>query len=445
MGMSRFFYFLAGSSEQVINDCPEAERNYHMAIGGFVLITAIAASLSGGYALYTIFQSVPMAILFGLFWGITIGAIDRFVVMTMDLTVGGSWFRTMLAACARLVIAVFIAFVVARPLELRIFAPEIGEHLKQGLLARTAETTDRLQAELTERQAAYEGNARLAEAKVGHAALLKDHQACLAEQAVLREATHGECDGTLGTMRVGVGPICELKRKDLEEIKARCTAIEGRVVGAEQLIAKIVEDNDRVFAEMRTETERQIAAVQAEAAAKIEQIELGNAGSLLTRLEALHELAKTSNGMWWTLVFVTALFMLMEALPVGLKLMVSGRGSYPIRIVADEAESTKRHRIERKYRERERIKHRSTIYGITDAVREAARNKALETLARGNELVANDVNLEIRRRTEVASQEFTEPRMVFPQHVPVEREEEEMLEEPLGHPNEGVGVVRRRG
>jgi hypothetical protein len=443
MGLSRVFYFLAGSSERAINDCPEAERNYQAAIGGFVLITAIAASLSGGYALYTIFQSVPMAVAFGMFWGITIGAIDRFIVMTMDLTYGTRG-KALLAAGSRLIVAIFVAFVIARPLELRIFAPEIGGHLSNELLQRLQANTEQIQAELTERQQAYEGTARLAEERVQLEAISLEHKSCLSEQQVLREATHGECDGTLGTMRVGVGPICELKRKDLEDTKARCDGIGQRVLASEALVASIEEENNRVYGQMRTEAEQHIAALQRDVQERIEQIEQGNAGSLLTRLNALHELSQQSSGLWWALTFITLLFILIEAMPVGLKLMLAGRGSYPVRLQLDEREAARWHRIETKYRERERIKHRSAIFQIAEAVREQQRGKTLETISMGEDVVTNEVNLELRRRTEVESRDMAETRTGFPP-VPELFDEDTDEELPLEESDKGgpQGVVRR--
>ena len=114
------------------------------------------------------------------------------------------------------------------------------------------------------------------------------------------------------------------------------------------------------------------------------------------------------------IVLLPLLFILVETLPVGLKLLVSGHGNYSSRLQLDEKESGKRHRIERKYRERERTKHRQAIYEIANAVRDQQRTKAIDSLSRGIELVTDDVNHEIRFRTEVASKDLPELRSAFP-------------------------------
>lgn len=398
-----------------MRDCPEAERNYHGAIGGFVLITATAAALSGGYALYTVFRSVPLAIGFGLFWGLTIGAIDRFVVMTIDLSSHESRFRTLLAAGSRLLLAVFVAFVVARPLELRIFEPEISGHLQGRWTQRLEAEVAQIRTELEQQQLAYEGNRRLADERARHAELATESSTCRADELELRAATHGECDGTLGTRRVGVGPICDLKRIDLEAVKARCAGLEERLAASDATTASLEAENERVFGEMRAAAEARIAAAERDTAAQIAAIGNGQSGSLLTRLDALYAVSSQSSGAAWTVWFVTILFVAIETLPVGLKLMVAGRGNYAARIAADERESAKRHRIERRSREHERKKHRAAMHVIADAVREQQRTKVLRTVAHDVDMVTNEVNEEIRWRTEVASKDLAEPRSAFPE------------------------------
>lgn len=360
------------------------------------------------------FRSIPLAILFGLFWGVTIGAIDRFVVMTIDLSSHASRWRTGFAAGSRLLLAVFVAFVVARPLELRIFEPEISGHLQGRWMASLEAETLQIREALEQQQLAYEGNQRLAEERARFASLSIETSTCRSDELELRASTHGECDGTLGTRKVGVGPICDLKRLDLEAVKARCAGLESRLAASDSTAAAIEADNVRVFGEMRAAAEERTARAERETAEQIAAIGAGEAGSLLTRLDALNAVASQSSGMAWAIAFVTVLFVAIETLPVGLKLMVAGRGNYSARIVEDEQESAKRHRIERRYRENERRKHRAAMHEIADAVREQQRTKVLSTVATGVDLVTNEVNEEIRWRTEVASKDAAEPRNAFP-------------------------------
>src|SRR3546814_20374433 len=85
------------------------------------------AALAGGYALYFVFSgsagAALLAVLFGLLWGLAIFNLDRYIVSSIS-KVGGPW-KQLLQARHRLILAVLIAVVLARPLVLKIFAKEI--------------------------------------------------------------------------------------------------------------------------------------------------------------------------------------------------------------------------------------------------------------------------------------------------------------------------------
>src|SRR5438045_2487003 len=63
-------------------ECRADAKRYAM-IGGFVLLTSVFAFFSGGFALYTGFQSVPIAAGIAVAWAAMIFTIDRFVVSTI--------------------------------------------------------------------------------------------------------------------------------------------------------------------------------------------------------------------------------------------------------------------------------------------------------------------------------------------------------------------------
>jgi Domain of unknown function (DUF4407) len=71
--MKRFFWFCSGADIAMLQtwDC-STEHNTYAGIGATIFLTAVLASLSGGYALWAVFQSSPYAISFGILWGILI-------------------------------------------------------------------------------------------------------------------------------------------------------------------------------------------------------------------------------------------------------------------------------------------------------------------------------------------------------------------------------------
>ena len=80
------------------------------------------AMLSGGFAFFTIFNNAKLSVAFGVFWGLLIFNLDRFIVNTMysDGKYTISW-GELLAGLPRLIIAVFIGIVISMPLELKIY------------------------------------------------------------------------------------------------------------------------------------------------------------------------------------------------------------------------------------------------------------------------------------------------------------------------------------
>src|SRR4030095_1353476 len=132
--MKRFFWLCSGADISILRtwDCP-TEHNTYAGIVTTIFLTAVLASLSGGYALWTVFQSSPYAITFGILWGILIFNLDRYIVMSLHKRRGGfgAFFRQVATASPRLLLALLIASVITVPLELKIFEREIIDQLER--------------------------------------------------------------------------------------------------------------------------------------------------------------------------------------------------------------------------------------------------------------------------------------------------------------------------
>lgn len=123
---TRFLWWCAGARPDILENCPTDHAKY-FGIGGTIFFTALMASFAGGYAFYTAFQNPLLALLFGVFWGLLIFNLDRYIVATIGKGDGTTkitkeeWF----SAAPRLLMAILLGFVIATPLELKIFEPEI--------------------------------------------------------------------------------------------------------------------------------------------------------------------------------------------------------------------------------------------------------------------------------------------------------------------------------
>lgn len=124
--ISEFFWICAGVNRPVIRQCPTEWAKY-AGIGGTILFTALMAMLSGGYALFTVFHDIKIAAFFGVFWGLLIFNLDRFIVNTMysDGKATISWME-LVSGLPRIIMAIFLGIVISTPLELKIFEDEIN-------------------------------------------------------------------------------------------------------------------------------------------------------------------------------------------------------------------------------------------------------------------------------------------------------------------------------
>ncbi|MFQ5486693.1 MAG: DUF4407 domain-containing protein, partial [Desulfobacterales bacterium] len=149
--LKKFFLFCSGTDATILGKCPSDENKY-TGIGATVFFTGVLAFFSSGYALYTVFESYVMAVVFGLVWGLMIFNLDRYIVMSMKSQ--GRWWRDFVVAAPRLVLAVLLALVISKPLELKIFEKEINAELVQMeqevFKAQEDRVKDRYEAQIAE-------------------------------------------------------------------------------------------------------------------------------------------------------------------------------------------------------------------------------------------------------------------------------------------------------
>ena len=134
--LKRFFLMCSGATREILY-APSCltEWNKYAMLGAIICFTAGFAALSGGYAAYTAFRDPAVATALGVLWGLFIFTLDRLIVSGIrkqphepsdpwSVVVGKS-LRGLIQAFPRLVLAVFLAIVIATPLELKLFEREI--------------------------------------------------------------------------------------------------------------------------------------------------------------------------------------------------------------------------------------------------------------------------------------------------------------------------------
>src|SRR5690606_11744124 len=125
--LQRFFIFCSGADTHILETCSNGERNKYAGIGATVFFTAVMAFIAAGYALYTVFDNLFAAIFFGFIWGLLIFNLDRYIVSTIKKR--NQVIDEIIQASPRILLAVIIAVVISKPLELKIFEKEINQVL----------------------------------------------------------------------------------------------------------------------------------------------------------------------------------------------------------------------------------------------------------------------------------------------------------------------------
>src|SRR6201986_642785 len=144
--ITRFFWFCSGAHVGTLKKYP-IEHNKYVGIGATIFFTALFASMSGGYAMYFVFNGSPFAggfaILFGLIWGLAIFNMDRYIVSSINKE--GTTNQQLFQPSPRILLAIMRGVVISRPLELTIFDKEIRQKLKTAYLKGQHRKIDTLQ------------------------------------------------------------------------------------------------------------------------------------------------------------------------------------------------------------------------------------------------------------------------------------------------------------
>ena len=119
--IKRFFWLCSGSHIQTLEEVPSESAKY-AGIGATIFFTGLFAALAAGYAIYTFSENLWISTPVGVVWGAMIFNLDRYIVSSMRKA--NSWKKEWLMASPRIILALIISLVIARPLELKIFEKE---------------------------------------------------------------------------------------------------------------------------------------------------------------------------------------------------------------------------------------------------------------------------------------------------------------------------------
>jgi hypothetical protein len=305
---SNFLWWCAGAHQKLLQLFP-SEHTKYSGLGGVVLATFILATLSSGYAIYSVFGNWIWTVVFALIWGVIIFNFDRFLVATMR-KYGVSKRRQLLMALPRLGLALLIGLTIARPLELKVFEKEIAVKMTENLHHKIQRNDSLLQLENRgQMQAAELERQRAASRK----AAIEDTLAHL-QSAYIQEA-----DGTGGSGKRGIEKLTRLKMEAFSHALDRFTP---EIAALDGTISK----QDSILNAAKSDLEQR---------RRIYEKEAGTNMGFLEKNKALSDLADEESSVWWTSTMLSLLIILIEIGPILSKLIMPV-GPYDIALAREE-------------------------------------------------------------------------------------------------------------
>ena len=309
--LKKFFWFCSGVNQEILQKTP-TEHSKYVGMGATVFFTGLFAAISGGYALFFIFNDMPLygrilaAMIFGCIWGAMIFNLDRYIVSSMKK--GGGFWKEFKIATPRIILAAIIAFVISKPLELQIFHTSIEyelEVMKQNdIKLQEATLTSRYTTEMS----TLASQIKTLKAELAQATTKRDQ---------LDEIARVEADGSGGSNKRGAATIYKLKKADAE--KAQKELNDLTVINLPLIQAK------------QTELDKTATTIEGLKSSIVR----GAYDGFDKRLHALGNVSKNSATISMASIFIMLLFLAIELSPVLVKLL-SSRGPYDDILENDE-------------------------------------------------------------------------------------------------------------
>ncbi|GAL66772.1 DUF4407 domain-containing protein [Jejuia pallidilutea] len=312
--LKRFFIICSGADSSILENCSSGEQNKYAGIGATVFFTAVMAFIAAGYALYTVFNNLFTAIFFGLIWGLLLFNLDRYIVSTLKKT--GNALDEFIQATPRIILAVIIAIVIAKPLELKIFEKEINQVLLEEKNAMTLNNKAQLAEQFTPEIEVLNTQIKNLQNEITS----KENEVNNLYNTYISEA-----EGTAGTKLLGKGPVYKEKREKhdaaLADLQILKTENKAKILAAETKIAELQGDYNT-----------QVVNTQPI---------INNFDGLMARINALNKLP------WLPSFFIFLLFLAIETAPIFAKL-ISPKGVYDFKL-EDEEDTVKNLMLQNKH------------------------------------------------------------------------------------------------
>jgi hypothetical protein len=332
-----FLIKVSGARPEVLARCP-SERIKFQSLGWAILITCGMATVSMWFALTSVMGfnpvlSFPVAIL----WGLIIMGIDRWLVTSMPLD--GK--RKFLIAAPRLALALLLGSLISTPIVLRIFESEINNQIS--IIKETNEATfltsqqhSSIVARVNEWQAAVDNYERVIDSKGAQAIdpasdpdvkglttqLNSERTVATTDYHAWQCQLYGGCGAPKGS-----GPLAHASEARYNADEAEITSLTNQINAREAELTATNAGSQQSRLQQATSAlpgaEAELTAATAEQNTLLDNFQATNGATngLLIRLKALDQLSAGDSTLQLARVLLFLLFLIIEVLPVTVKLL----------------------------------------------------------------------------------------------------------------------------
>ncbi len=336
--MKRLLISLSGAREEILELCP-TERLKFQSLGWAILITSGIATMSMWFALTSVlglnpFLAFPIAVL----WGLVIMGIDRWLVTSMPLDGSRKW----AIALPRVVLAVLLGTLISTPLVLRIFQSEINTQVSvirqqqaSAFLAEQQNSTVHQQVTYWTGQVA--GLEKVVDSKGAATvnpstdpqvqALTRQRTSELALEQKYYQQWQCQLYGGAGCTVKGNGPLAKASQNSYQQAVTQVGTLTSQIQQRESQLSGNSAATDQSRYEQAVSAlpgaQAQLSNARAQENTLRNTFEARNnsTNGLLIRLEALDQLSGTNVTLNGARLLIFLLFLVIECLPVTVKLL----------------------------------------------------------------------------------------------------------------------------
>lgn len=313
--MENFFIWSSGANLDVLNSVP-TEKSKYFGIGGTIIFTALMASFAGGYAFFTAFKTASLSIPFGVFWGMLIFNLDRYIVASFGVgdgkkTISG---QEVIEAAPRLIMAIILGFVISTPLELKLFEKEINAKIDTDISI----VQKKIISSVTEdpQIIALKQEKDKLEKNIGNRQNIIESKKTFWEQS--EKDKNDEWNTGKFSGKVGKGGY-------YEDLKKKAENAENDYHKVDLQFSKLNSSDYQQIDKINKKTELRETQLRSDVANQ-KTVQSQNDG-LLARLKALGDLTSEEWSLWFSKWVITILFIFIEIAPILFKMMTE-RGPY---------------------------------------------------------------------------------------------------------------------